>query len=88
VEFLEYLAPAGGRPAPADRQANDLAAVTTVLISDDADGDAASLRRAGFEWVSPGAIGIHDVAFGATKAATVQDPDGHFIRLVQKGDSQ
>lgn len=88
VEFLEYLAPAGGRPAPADRKANDLAAVTTVFVSDDAAGDAAALLNAGYAWVSPGAIDIHDRALGITKAATVQDPDGHFIRIVQQGDSK
>jgi catechol 2,3-dioxygenase-like lactoylglutathione lyase family enzyme len=85
VEFLEYLAPAGGRPAPAERNANDLAAVTTVFVSDDAVGDAAALRKAGFTWVSPGAVDIHDRGLGYAKAATIEDPDGHFIRLVQKG---
>jgi len=88
VEFLEYLAPAGGRPAPADRKANDLASVTTVFVSDDAEGDAAKLRTAGYNWVSPGAIDIHDRSLGYAKAATIEDPDGHFIRLVQKGDAQ
>jgi len=88
VEFLEYLAPAGGRPAPNDRRANDLAAVTTVLVSDDAVGDAAALRKAGYDWVSPGVVDIHDRAFGYAKAATIEDPDGHFIRLVQRGDIQ
>jgi catechol 2,3-dioxygenase-like lactoylglutathione lyase family enzyme len=88
VEFLEYLAPAGGRPAPVDRKTNDLAAVTTVLMSDDAAADAAALREAGYAWVSPGVVDIHDRGFGATKAATVEDPDGHLIRLVQGGQSQ
>jgi catechol 2,3-dioxygenase-like lactoylglutathione lyase family enzyme len=88
VEFLEYLAPAGGRPAPSDRKGNDLAAVTTVFVSDDAAGDAATLLNAGYAWVSPGAIDIHDPSLVYTKVATVQDPDGHFIRIVQKGDSK
>jgi catechol 2,3-dioxygenase-like lactoylglutathione lyase family enzyme len=88
VEFLEYLAPAGGRPAPADRKANDLAAVTTVFVSDGAEGDAAALHEAGYAWVSPGAVDIHDRGFGYAKAATVEDPDGHFVRLVQKGEAK
>jgi catechol 2,3-dioxygenase-like lactoylglutathione lyase family enzyme len=88
VEFLEYLAPAGGRPAPADRKANDLAAMTTVFVSDDVEGDSAALRKAGYDWVSAGAIDIHDRGLGYTKAATIEDPDGHFIRLVQKGDTK
>jgi catechol 2,3-dioxygenase-like lactoylglutathione lyase family enzyme len=88
VEFLEYLAPAGGRPAPADLAANDLAAVTTVFVSDDAAADATALRRAGYEWVSPGAVDMNDRSLGYAKAATIEDPDGHFIRLVQKGDTK
>jgi catechol 2,3-dioxygenase-like lactoylglutathione lyase family enzyme len=88
VEFLEYLAPAGGRLAAIDRQSNDLVAVTTVLVSDDVDADTAALRRAGYDWVSPGAVRLHDASLGFTKASTVQDPDGHLIRLVQQGDSK
>ncbi len=88
VEFLEYLAPAGGRLAGPDRQATDLAAVTTVFVSDDAAGDAAALQSAGYAWVSPGAIELHDRALGCAKMATVQDPDGHFIRIVQKGGTK
>jgi len=88
VEFLEYLAPAGGRPADVTDQANDLVAVTTVFVSDDVAGDAAALRKSGYAWVSPGAVATGDGALGFTKSATVQDPDGHFIRLVQKGDSK
>ena len=88
VEFLEYLAPQGGREAAGDTQANDLVAVTTVLVTDDADADATALRKAGYEWVSPGAVAIRDRELGFMKAATVKDPDGHFIRLVQEGASQ
>jgi len=86
VEFLEYLAPAGGRPADDDTRANDLVAVTTILVSDDADGDAKKLQASGYEWVSPGTVTLNDRTLGFTKAATIKDPDGHFIRLVQ-GDT-
>jgi catechol 2,3-dioxygenase-like lactoylglutathione lyase family enzyme len=88
VEFLEYLAPTTGRAASSDRQANDLVAVATVLVSDDAASDVAALKKAGFNQSGPGAIDIQDRALGIRKAATIQDPDGHFIRLVQKGDAQ
>ena len=86
VEFLEYLAPSGGRPAPTDLKPNDLAAVTTVLVSDDVAKDAASLRSQGYDWVSPGAVGIENDDLGYAKAATLEDPDGHLIRLVQQGE--
>jgi catechol 2,3-dioxygenase-like lactoylglutathione lyase family enzyme len=85
VEFLEYLAPAGGRAADADQQANDLGSVTTVFDVADASGEAEALRAAGYAWVSPGVVGMDDPGAGFTKAATLKDPDGHFIRLIEKG---
>ena len=88
VEFLEYLAPAGGRPAPADRRTNDLAAVTTVLVSNDVQADATSLRAQGYDWVSPGTVTLNDQSLGYAKAATLEDPDGHLIRLVQGADKK
>jgi catechol 2,3-dioxygenase-like lactoylglutathione lyase family enzyme len=88
VEFLEYLSPTNGRAASDGRQTNDLVAVTTVLVSDDAAADVAALKESGFNQISPGVIDMQDGTLGVSKAATVQDPDGHFVRLVQKGDAQ
>ena len=88
VEFLQYLAPSTGRPAQDDQQANDSVAVTSEFLVEDAGEEAAVLSRAGARWVSPGAVGMNDASAGFTKAATVLDPDGHFIRLIQKGASQ
>lgn len=56
VEFLEYLAPSDGRPAPADGRANDLWHWETRLAVDDLEGLAERLRAAGGEWVSPGVV--------------------------------
>ncbi len=39
VEFLDYLAPKGGRPYPADAQPNDLVFTETVLLSSDVAQD-------------------------------------------------
>jgi hypothetical protein len=53
VEFLEYLAPSGGRPAPTDTRANDLWFWQINLQSDDPpallrdpDGHASLLKGA------------------------------------------
>lgn len=83
VEFLDYLAPSDGRPTPVDARANDLASTTTVIAVPDAEGAARDLVRAGYDWVSPGAVKVRP-ELGASKIALVRDPDGHFVRLIEK----
>jgi catechol 2,3-dioxygenase-like lactoylglutathione lyase family enzyme len=83
VEFLDYLAPSDGRPAPADARANDLASTTTVIAVPDAESAATELVRAGYAWVSPGAVKVRP-ELGASRIALVRDPDGHFVRLIEK----
>jgi catechol 2,3-dioxygenase-like lactoylglutathione lyase family enzyme len=68
VELLEYLAPAGGRPAPDDARANDLWYWQTTVRVDDVEATHARVRAGRFGMVSPGAV---------AGAATVRDPDGH-----------
>src|SRR6185503_15643465 len=45
IEFLEYIAPPGGRPLPDDAKANDLVFWHTRLVIDGLDGFAAKLRE-------------------------------------------
>ena len=87
VEFLQYLTPSTGRPA-GDTAPNDLVAVTTVLVSSDVDKDAAALSAAGYGWVSPGPVGMDDRGAGFKRSATLTDPDGHHVRLVDEGASK
>ena len=86
VEFLEYLAPAGGSPAPPGAKANDLASTATVVEVAEVESAARSLLEGGYTWVSPGAVALPKDALSLSKAALVRDPDGHFVRLIQKGD--
>jgi catechol 2,3-dioxygenase-like lactoylglutathione lyase family enzyme len=83
VEFLDYLAPSDGRPVPVDARANDLASTTTVIAVPDAEAAAVELVRAGYDWVSPGAVKVRP-DLGASRIALVRDPDGHFVRLIEK----
>jgi catechol 2,3-dioxygenase-like lactoylglutathione lyase family enzyme len=83
VEFLDYLAPGDGRAASLDARTNDLASTTTVLTVPDAEAAARDLVEAGFEWVSPGVVTVRPV-LGYVRGATVRDPDGHFVRLIEK----
>jgi len=81
IEFLEFLAPRDGRPAPADLKANDLAHWQTRLVTRDADAAARAVRE---RWVSPGAVRMPDAALGFRKGALVRDPDGHGMQFVEK----
>lgn len=81
VEFLEYLAPSTGRPAPVDTQANDLWHWHVTIETGDAAGAAARVRDGRFDWVSPGVIDLDDRALGYGAAVMVRDPDGHGVLL-------
>ncbi len=84
IEFLEYLAPGDGRPAPADEKANDLIHWQTTLETDDPEGLAESLRKRGYSVVSRGAVGVPDGELGFQKAFLVRDPDGHVMQVIEK----
>ena len=76
VEFLDYLAPAGGRPLPPDLRADDLLSWRTTLAVDDADADC---RVLGSE-----AVAVERTAWGFARGCLVRDPDGHALRLVER----
>lgn len=82
IEFLEYLAPADGRPMPADSRANDLWHWQINLRSDDVAGEWEKLRasRAGRALAGPVAV---DGELGFSTAFMIRDPDGHASQLVQ-----
>jgi catechol 2,3-dioxygenase-like lactoylglutathione lyase family enzyme len=84
IELLDYLAPRGGRPAPADLAANDVAHwQTTVGLARLA---ASWLRPRGFFLVSPDIVPVPGTAsafFAFDRGLLVRDPDGHGVRLVE-----
>lgn len=84
VEFLDYLAPANGRPTPLDLAANDLAHWQTTLEVPDLAAIIVRLEKADTRWVSTGLIEMRDRRLGFTKAAMIRDPDGHAVRLVER----
>lgn len=83
VEFLEYLAPRDGRPAPADLRANDLLHWQTGLVTRDTEGLAESLRRARYSLVSDGVTALAGDALGFRRGFLVADPDGHVMRVAE-----
>lgn len=74
VEFLDYLAPPGGRPLPADTQITDIWHWETMLYTTQLDALAAKL--APFN-ASP----IAQIDGG--RCLTVHDPDGHTLKICQ-----
>jgi catechol 2,3-dioxygenase-like lactoylglutathione lyase family enzyme len=72
IELLEYLAPAGGRPYPADARPNDLIHWQTQLVASDPETLAALGRP----------IHLPDARLGFARAVSLRDPDGHYVEVV------
>ena len=84
IEFLEYLTPRDGRPAPNDERANDLIHWQTKLITSDSAGIARLLRERKYRFVSTGVTTLPDGNLGFVRGFLVRDPDGHVMELAEK----
>lgn len=83
IELLAYEAPGGGVPAPSDARPSDLwHAETVVLVADLNAAVRAALTHGGAEVGTTGPCGW--CADPAAASVTVADPDGHWLRLVQR----
>jgi catechol 2,3-dioxygenase-like lactoylglutathione lyase family enzyme len=83
IELLEYLAPADGRPYPADARPNDLVHWQTRLAVSDAQAAMGAVREAKAPFLSPGLVEVPGTELGFRKSALIRDPDGHALQLVQ-----
>jgi len=91
IEFLEYIAPPGGRSLPADARANDLVFWHATLLVDALPRDGELERNAGTRIVSREASQVawqptHGKATSRSKDSSpgtvhllVRDPDGHAL---------
>ena len=86
VEFLDYLAPATGRPAPPDTQANDLWSWQIRMEATDLDALEQTLRDAGAAFVSPGIIDMPDDTLALGRALMVRSRDGHAVLLIERSE--
>jgi catechol 2,3-dioxygenase-like lactoylglutathione lyase family enzyme len=84
IEFLEYLAPGGGRPYPPDEKTNDLVHWQTRFSGISVDEATETLRNSRSAFISSGAVELPDGKAGFRKAVTVRDPDGHAIQIVER----
>jgi catechol 2,3-dioxygenase-like lactoylglutathione lyase family enzyme len=83
IEFLEYLAPRDGRPAPPDERASDLFHWQTTLVVRSTEQIARDLIQANFRFVSPGIVSLSDRRLDFAKGFLVRDPDGHVMALIE-----
>lgn len=84
VEFLEYLAPRDGRPAPETRP-NDVLFRVTRLATPDAGAAARRLLSAKADVVSASPVDIEKRDLGFARGLLARDPDGHALALVEVG---
>jgi len=78
VEFLEYVAPKGGRPFPETTSADLVHWEIAIDVADIAES-VARAKAFGASFVSRG---VNEVERAG--AVIVRDPDGHAVRLVQR----
>jgi len=84
LEFLEYLTPRDGRPAPKDTRANDLWHWQTTLTTDNAANAAQKLHGAKRRVVSPSVAALMEKSLGFKKGFLARDPDGHGLQLIER----
>ena len=84
VEFLEYLVPRNGRPAPRDTRANDIWHWHTVFETGNAREAIEKIRSARRALVSPAVVTMPDRGLGFGKGFLARDPDGHGIQFIEK----
>jgi catechol 2,3-dioxygenase-like lactoylglutathione lyase family enzyme len=84
VEFLEYITPSDGQPAPANGCATDISHYETVLLVDSIAEVNASSAGAKNPPLSVKQIAGSEVLFHASQAELIRDPDGHPLLLLQR----
>ncbi|NOT63347.1 MAG: glyoxalase [Acidobacteria bacterium] len=84
IEFLEYLAPRDGRPAPRDLKANDLQHWQTKLVTDDLASVAVRVREGKFDMISSGLVQLPEPVLGFKRSLLVRDPDAHAMQLIER----
>ena len=83
IEFLEYLHPRDGKPAPKDTQANDIWHWQTTLKTDSAETLWRTLLSAKRRLASPAVAAIKGKTLGFAKGFLARDPDGHGLLITE-----
>ena len=84
IEFLDYLTPKTGRPAPADTQANDLWHWQTTLSTTRAEMAVKKNRRHPRQGRLTGSSGNPRQGARIHQGFLARDPYGHGLQLIEK----
>lgn len=79
VEFLDYIAPPGGRQYPADSKPDDLWHWHTTIRVSEINTLYKKLTGLNYQLISHGVTDIGKLATGGKRGFLVRDPDGHAI---------
>ncbi len=83
VELLEYVAPDGGSPMPADVRTSDVLHRHTTIEVDDARAAARAMREKALPFVSSRVV-EEDPAAASGTCFIVRDPDGHAVKITER----
>lgn len=84
IEFLEYLAPRDGRPAPKDTRANDIWHWQMTLTTANVATAARKFLNGGGRMVSPRVAKLRDSGMGFIQGFLARDPDGHALQVIER----
>lgn len=82
VEFLDYLAPPGGRNYPTDSKANDLWHWHTTVFVPNETTIPTTLKETKMN--PTGSAAFQHPIFGKVQAALLRDPDGHAVLVLMR----
>jgi len=84
IEFLEYLAPRNGRPAPKDTRANDIWHWQTTLATGNIESAVQGMGGSRGWIVSPRIAKFSANGLGFVRGFLARDPDGHGLQVIEK----
>jgi len=83
VEFLDYLAPPGGRPYPENSEPNDLWHYHTTIRVDDIQAMYDKCIEADVEFISTEIVDLSETEFDGDQGFMIRDPDGHALLIIE-----
>ena len=83
VEFLDYIAPPGGRPYPADSEPDDLWHWHTSIQVTDVEALYQSALEKNYQFISSGVVEMNHTDLGIKKGFLLRGADGHAMFLYE-----
>lgn len=83
IELLEYLTPRTGRPAPNDKQANDLLHWQTKLVTTQLTTAYQQVRGNAYNLLSSRVVELVTPVLGFRRSFLFTDPDAHALQLLE-----